>query len=128
MPRRVRAGTRGTVPTCRYYQPYAHHTQLSDIVMPAGYAANYYCMLMGAKSSASSSTLALAAIVDAKTFDDPTSLNSPRYSRGVYWHMTDGTLTVDHGSVNHASGRTFTRERCLASSCRARRQVLRLRG
>lgn len=45
---------------------------------------------MGAKSSESSSTLALAAIIDADSFDDPTSLNSPRYTRGVYWHMTDG--------------------------------------
>ena len=79
--------------TCRYYQPYSHHTYLSDIEMPGG-GYHLHCMLMGAKNGASSSTLALAAIIDASTFHSPTTKNSPRLTRGVYWHMTDGTLTV----------------------------------
>lgn len=75
----------------RYYQPYSHVTTLSDITAPSGYqSSGSHCMLMGAKTSASSNTLALAAIADANYIDDATALNSPRYTRGVYWHVTDG--------------------------------------
>lgn len=65
----------------RCYQPYGHATQLSDVVIRSPYASTAYCM--GAKSSAKSSTLALAAMVDANTFDNPTSLHNPR---GVLAH------------------------------------------